>query len=48
MTAARTPEALDALLDRALEDTFPASDPPAVVQPHDPDGGAEPEADPPA
>jgi len=32
------PENLDELLDEALEETFPASDPPAVTQPRDPDG----------
>ena len=25
----------DRLLDEALEDTFPASDPPSITQPHD-------------
>ena len=28
---------VDALLDEALEETFPASDPPSLVRPHDPD-----------
>lgn len=32
------PERVDELLDEALEETFPASDPPAVVQPHDLEG----------
>ncbi len=37
MADPRTPEKahLDALLDDALDDTFPASDPPALTQPHD-------------
>ena len=26
----------EALLDAALEDSFPASDPPSMAQPHDP------------
>ena len=36
----KTPEEthLDELLDEALEDTFPASDPPSMTQPQDPDG----------
>ena len=25
-------------LDRELDDSFPASDPPSITQPHDPDG----------
>lgn len=29
---------LDELLDEALEDSFPASDPPSMTQPQDPDG----------
>lgn len=28
---------LEALLDEALEESFPASDPPALVRPHDPE-----------
>jgi len=32
------PEDLDELLDEALEDTFPASDPLSITQPRDPDG----------
>lgn len=30
-------ERIDTLLDEALEETFPASDPPSLVRPHDPD-----------
>ena len=30
-------------LDEELEDTFPASDPPSITQPHDPDGEDEDE-----
>lgn len=41
MTEPRTPEDLDAILDQALEESFPASDPPAIVQPQDPDGDPE-------
>ena len=29
------------MLDKALEDTFPASDPPAQTQPHDPSPGSK-------
>lgn len=29
------------LLDEALEESFPASDPPAIVEPHRKPGGAE-------
>ena len=29
---------LDEVLDDQLDDTFPASDPPSITQPHDPDG----------
>ena len=36
-----TKEELDKLLDEALEETFPASDPPTIVQPHAP-GDLEP------
>lgn len=32
--AASDPRSLDALLDAALADSFPASDPPALVLPH--------------
>ncbi|MEH6665391.1 MAG: hypothetical protein V7678_11105 [Brevundimonas sp.] len=30
-------------LDQELEDSFPASDPPSITQPHDPDGEDEDE-----
>lgn len=30
-------------LDRELDDSFPASDPPSITQPHDPDGEEEDE-----
>mgnify|MGYP005627207377 CR=1 FL=1 len=30
-------------LDRELEDSFPASDPASITQPHDPDGDDEDE-----
>ena len=30
-------------LDQELEDSFPASDPPSITQPHDPDGEEEDE-----
>lgn len=44
---AATPGRNDALLDEALEQSFPASDPPSMVQPDDghDDGNSEP-ADP--
>ena len=29
------------LLDEALDESFPASDPPAIVEPHKKPGGAE-------
>lgn len=32
------PDPAEDALDEALEDSFPASDPPALIQPHDPDG----------
>ena len=38
-------ERIDRLLDEALDETFPASDPPTLVQPHDPDGLEPPSCD---
>ncbi|WP_041374471.1 hypothetical protein [Phenylobacterium zucineum] len=38
-------ERIDRLLDEALDETFPASDPPTLVQPHDPDGLEPPSRD---
>ena len=40
MPDVKTPEQdhMDDLLDDALADTFPASDPPSITQPRDPDG----------
>ena len=31
----------DAMLDEALAESFPASDPPSMLQPHDPDDRPE-------
>jgi len=39
-------EKLDELLDEALEETFPASDPPNLVQPHAPKDLVPPPEDP--
>jgi hypothetical protein len=36
----QSPEHQERMLDEALEDTFPASDPPAQTQPHDTSPGA--------
>ena len=40
MTTPKTPEeiARDRELDQELDDSFPASDPPSITQPPDPDG----------
>lgn len=34
MSTPDTPQHIDQELDEALEETFPASDPPAITQPH--------------